>query len=325
MSTLIFIVVPYAAAAAFIGGVAWRVWRWAATPVPFRIPTTTGQQASLSWIAPSRVDSPASRWGVAARMAIEVLLFRSLFRNTALAETRLDRISKSPNPQISKSSIFQISRFVYLERKSLWLAAIALHWSLLIILVRHLRLFVEPVPRLASALAATDGFFQVGVPGWYLSDVAVAAALVFLLARRLRDPLIRYLTLPADSIALAALLALAGSGIVLRYAVRPDLVAVKQFTLGLAAGTAVPPGVPGWWLAAHVLSASALLAMFPFSKLMHAAGVWLSPTRNQANDSRRRRHVNPWNAPAGVHTYAEWEDEFRDKLRAAGLPLEKTE
>ena len=56
---------------------------------------------------------------------------------------------------------------------------------------------------------------------------------------------------------------------------------------------------------------------------MHAAGVWLSPTRNQANDTRRRRHVNPWNRPAPHHTYAEWEHEFRDKLKAAGLPVEK--
>jgi nitrate reductase gamma subunit len=68
---------------------------------------------------------------------------------------------------------------------------------------------------------------------------------------------------------------------------------------------------------------STLFAYFPFSKLMHMAGVFLSPTRNLAANSREVRHVNPWNAPVPVHTYQEYEDEFRVRMREAGLPLEK--
>jgi hypothetical protein len=52
-------------------------------------------------------------------------------------------------------------------------------------------------------------------------------------------------------------------------------------------------------------------------------GVFLSPTRNLANNNRMKRHINPWNYPVKVHTYEEWEDEFRDKLEAAGMPVEK--
>jgi hypothetical protein len=66
----------------------------------------------------------------------------------------------------------------------------------------------------------------------------------------------------------------------------------------------------------------ALAAYLPFSKLMHMGGVFLSPTRNLANNSRSVRHINPWNAPVKTHTYAEWEDEFRDKMLAAGIPVE---
>jgi [DsrC]-trisulfide reductase subunit M len=33
--------------------------------------------------------------------------------------------------------------------------------------------------------------------------------------------------------------------------------------------------------------------------------------------------VNPWNAPVALHTYEEWEHEFHDKIKLAGLPLEK--
>jgi len=300
----------YAAAALFICGLAWRVWAWARTPEPFRIPTTTGQQRSLAWIARSRVESPSTRLGVAGRLALEGLLFRSLFRNTV------------PGPGARGAE--PCPPPVFLERKALWLGAMALHWSLLVIVVRHLRLFVDPVPGLAAGLAALDGFFEIGTPRWYATDAIVAAALVYLLVRRLRDPLLRYLTLPADYLALAALMAVTGTGLALRYGARVDLVGVRAFTLGLAALAPVPLRDTSPWLAAHLAAAAFLLSMLPFTKMVHAAGLWLSPTRNQANNSRRRRHVNPWNAPVDVHGYEAWRDQFRDKLAAAGLPIDET-
>jgi hypothetical protein len=67
-----------------------------------------------------------------------------------------------------------------------------------------------------------------------------------------------------------------------------------------------------------------LLAYFPFSKLMHAGGVFLSPTRNMANNSRMVRHINPWNDPSiKPHSYAGYEDDFREAMVEAGLPVEK--
>ena len=73
----------------------------------------------------------------------------------------------------------------------------------------------------------------------------------------------------------------------------------------------------------HLLLLSVFFAYFPFSKLMHMPGVFMSPTRNLANNNRERRHINPWNYPVKVHTYEEYEDEFRDKMKAAGMPLDK--
>ena len=73
----------------------------------------------------------------------------------------------------------------------------------------------------------------------------------------------------------------------------------------------------------HLCFVFILMAWFPFSKLMHMGGIFLSPTRNLANTSRMRRHINPWNAPVKVHTYVEYEDEFRAKMKAVGLPVEK--
>ena len=76
------VVVPYLAAALFFGGLIWRVMSWANVPVPFRIPTTCGQQKSLDWIRQQKLENPHDTLTVVGRMAMEVLFFRSLLRNT---------------------------------------------------------------------------------------------------------------------------------------------------------------------------------------------------------------------------------------------------
>jgi nitrate reductase gamma subunit len=282
----------------------YRVLLWARAPVPFRIPTTCGQQKSLAWIKAARLENPSTTAGVIGRMALEVGLFRSLFRNTG-AELR-----EGP-------------RLVFGERKALWLAALAFHWSLLVILLRHLRLVLAPVPAFVKSLAAVDGFFQVGAPVLYVTDVVILAALGYLLWRRLREPQVRYISLFADYFSLLLLLGVVLSGVLMRYFARIDTVAVKQLALGLATFAPVVPREVGSLFFVHVVFLSVLAAYFPFSKLMHMGGIFLSPTRNLANTNRMKRHVNAWNAPVPVHTYEEWEDEFRDKIVAAGLPLEK--
>ena len=294
--------VPYIALTVFLVGFCARVLRWARVPVPFHIPTTCGQQKALSWIKSSKVDNPSSRWGVFVRMAAEILLFRSLFRNN-----RARMMEK---------------RLILGESKYLWLGALAFHWALLLILLRHLRLFIEPVPAWVDGLERLDSFFQIGAPQLYLSDVIVLAALAYLLFRRFRDPAVRFISLFTDYFALFLLLGIAVSGVLMRYFVRVDILSVKQFALSLAAFHPIDLSTLSPLFLAHLLLVCTLAAYFPFSKLMHMGGVFLSPTRNLANDSRRRRHVNPWNYPVKKHTYAEWEEEFHDKLKAAGIPLE---
>ncbi len=297
-------VVPYAAAAVFLAGTARRVVLWAGSPVPFRIPATCGQQKSLPWIKQNRIDNPSTALGAAARMALEILFFRSLFRN-------------------AKADLQKGPRLVFGESKFLWLGALAFHWSLLLILLRHLRYFMEPVPRWVLSLQNLDGYFQIGAPVVYATDIVLSAALVYLFLRRILDPRVRYISLFTDYFALFLLIGLAASGVLMRYFSKTDLLAVKQLALGLASfAPAVPEGV-GPVFFVHLFLLCALAAYFPFSKLMHMGGAFLSPTRNLANNNRSKRHVNPWNHPVKVHTYPEWEREFRDKIVASGLPLDK--
>ena len=301
---LLGVIVPYAAIATFLLGISYRVVRWSLSPVPFRIPTVCGQQKSLPWIKAGWLESPSRTAGVVARMALEVLLFRSLFRNT-------------------KAELLQGPRLTYGESKFLWLGALAFHWSFLIIFLRHLRFFMEPVPRAVLALERVDSFFQVGAPILYVTDVAVAVALLYLLRRRVSDPQVRYISLWADYFALFLILGLAVSGICMRYFTRVDLVAIKQLAIGLVTFSPIVPKEVGPLFFVHLILLSTLAAYFPFSKLMHMGGVFLSPTRNLANNNRMKRHINPWDYPVKVHTYEEWEAEFRDKIVAAGLPLDK--
>jgi nitrate reductase gamma subunit len=102
-----------------------------------------------------------------------------------------------------------------------------------------------------------------------------------------------------------------------------DLVAIKEFAMGLATFSPRIPENVGVLFYVHLSFLSALLTYFPFSKLMHMAGAFLSPTRNLANNNRSQRHINPWDYPVKIHTYAEWENDFRGKIRTAGLPLER--
>jgi len=44
----------------------------------------------------------------------------------------------------------------------------------------------------------------------------------------------------------------------------------------------------------HLGLVAALMIIFPYSKLLHAPGVFFSPTRNQVDNPRERRHVADW-------------------------------
>lgn len=296
------VIIPYLALAMFICGLTYRILRWSKIPVPFRIPTTCGQQKSFSWIRPASLDNPFTTYGVIGRMALEILLFRSLFRNT-------------------RAELIGDKRLVYHWEKWLWFAGMAFHWSLLLVVLRHLRFFFEPSPGFVLTIQELDGFFLVGLQSVYLTGLLLLAAGIYLLIRRLVVPEIRCISLAADYFPLAVMIGIAVTGLSMRYGARVDVAAAKNLIMGLVSFQPVAPVGLGWLFYLHLFLVSLLIAYVPFSKLTHMAGVFLSPTRNLANDSRANRHVNPWNSPVPVHTYEEYVAEYKDKMTGAGLPL----
>lgn len=298
-------ILPFAAIAIFLVGMIYRVLHWARSPVPFKITTTCGQQQSLSWIKNNNLEAPRNFLGVLGRMALEVFFFRSLFRNT-------------------KAELKSGPRLVYGDARWLWLAGLAFHWSFLIVFIRHFKFFVEPVPGWISIMQELDGFFQIGLPIFYITDGILLAAITFLFLRRVFNPQLRYLSLAGDYFPLFLIGALAISGMIMRYTtLRVDITDVKLLATGIVTLNPVVPESLGAVFFVHLTMLSVLLLYFPFSKLVHMAGVFMSPTRNMANDNRVRRHINPWNYPVKTHSYEEWEDEFRDVMKAADMPLEK--
>jgi nitrate reductase gamma subunit len=298
--------IPYAALLIFTIGVIARIISWARSPVPFRIPSTCGQEKSLPWIKSDNLDNPSTTCGVIIRMALEVLFFRSLFRNTSV------RLNDGP-------------KVVYWSAKWLWLAGLVFHWSFLIIILRHLRFFTEPIPAAIELLEKLDGLFEIAVPTIFLSDAAILAALTFLVLRRIFSPKIRYISLPADYFPLFIILAIVSTGVLMRLFApfKVDLLSVKQLILSLYTFNPVVPEGIGLTFYIHLFFVCVLFAYFPFSKLMHMGGVFLSPTRNLANTNRMKRHVNPWDYPVKVHPYEEYEDEFREKMKMAEIAVDK--
>jgi nitrate reductase gamma subunit len=297
-------VLPYAAAAIFLLGVIVGVIRWARSPVPFRIPTTGGQQKSLDWIQSSYVDNPHTGFGVFLRMLGEIFFFRSLFRNT-------------------KVELHEGPKLTYGANKWLWLAAIVFHYSFLVVFIRHLRFFIEPVPEVLLLVQEIDGFLQIGVPVMFITSVTLLLGVGYLFLRRIFIPQVRYISLAGDYFPLFLIVAIATTGVLLRHFVKTDIIGVKEITLGLLSFQPVVKEGVHWLFYTHFFLVLVLFAYFPFSKLMHFAGVFLSPTRNLANNNRMKRHVNPWNPKVKVHTYEEYEDDFREKMVKAGIPVDK--
>ncbi len=238
MLTIIYAVLFYAAAALLAGGLAYKIWLYARTPAPLKIPLT---------------PAPLTTSGVVFRLAREVLLFESLFK----------------------------------ANKWIWLFGWIFHAALVLVLLRHLRYFTEPV-WLWVTLVQPFGFY---------AGFAMLAGLIALWLRRIAVERMRYISGPSDHLMLLLLVAIGASGFAMQYVARTDIIALKAFVLGLLYFDWQPlPADPV--LLIHLGLVAALMIIFPFSKLLHAPGVFFSPARNQADNAREKRHLAGWTAGA---------------------------
>ena len=178
-------------------------------------------------------------------------------------------------------SLFKASKWT-------WLFGWVFHAALLVVLVGHLRYFTEPV---WAPVALVQGIAP-------YAGLAMIAGLAGLWARRFLVDRVRYISAPSDHLMLALLVAIGGTGVAMRFGIHTDVVALKAFALGLVRFDWQPIPSDGVLLL-HLVLVAALMVVLPFSKLLHAPGLFFSPTRNQPDDPRERRHVTPWAEGAG--------------------------
>ncbi len=181
----------------------------------------------------------------------------------------------------------EVTLFESLFKANLWIWALGwlFHVSLALVLLRHLRYFTEPV----------WGWVVFLQPFGIYAGMAMAAGLAGLWARRFLVERIRYISTPSDHLMLALLLGIAVSGLMMKFVAPTDIVAVKTFFLGLMLFDIQPLPADGA-LYVHLTLVALLMLIFPFSKLLHAPGVFFSPSRNQADNPREKRHLSAWAA-----------------------------
>lgn len=193
--------------------------------------------------------APIEPSGVGLRLAREVVFFESLFKAS----------------------------------KWTWIFGWTFHATLVLVLLRHLRYFQEPV---WTVIALIQPF------GTYAA-FAMVAALGGLWARRWLVDRVRYISTPSDHLMLALLIAIGLSGMAMRFVAHTDILAVKMFILGLMRFDWQPlPADPV--LLVHLALVALLMIIFPISKLLHAPGLFFSPTRNQTDNAREARHISAW-------------------------------
>ncbi len=199
------------------------------------------------------------------------------------------KIPTTPAPTTGAGVVLRMTRevvfFESLFKASKWTWAFGwlFHAALLLVLLRHLRYFQQPV---WAPVVWVQAF------GTYAGFVMVLG-LAGLWVRRWRVDRVRYISTPSDHLHLALLLAIAGTGLAMRFVAHTDIVALKAFMLGLLRFDLQPlPADP--LLLAHLSLVALLMLVFPISKLMHAPGLFFSPTRNQADTPREVRHLAAW-------------------------------
>ncbi len=213
-----------------------------------------------------------------------------LYRINTYARTPAPlKIPTTPAPTSTGGVVLRMTRevvfFESLFKGSLWTWAFGwlFHASLLLVVLRHLRYFTEPV----------WGWVALVQPFGMYAGITMLLGLCGLWARRLFVERVRYISTPSDHLMLLLLIGIAASGLLMKFVAHTDVIAVKGYFLGLMSFNiqALPADL---LLFVHLSLVVSLLVVFPYSKLLHAPGVFFSPTRNQKDDPREHRHVASW-------------------------------
>ena len=221
-------------------------------------------------------------------LATAVLVLGLAFKIRLYAKTPAPlKIPTTPAPVTQAGVVVRMAKEVvffeslFKANKWTWLFGWVFHAALLLVVFRHLRYFTEPVwiwVQWAQSFGLYAGF-------------AMVAGLAGLWVRRFTVDRVRYISAPSDHLMLLLLIAIAATGLLMKYVAHTDILSLKAFILGLMYFDLQPiPADPV--LLIHLSLVLILMLIFPFSKLLHAPGLFFSPARNQVDNAREKRHVS---------------------------------
>lgn len=190
---------------------------------------------------------------------------------TPAPTTRLGVVFRMFQELVFFASLFKSNKWT-------WLFGWLFHFGLLVVLLRHLRYFVAE-PWLWLVWLQPFGKY---------ASIMMVFGLAGLWLRRLVVDRVRYISSPSDHLMLLLLLLIGVSGMWMTFSAKVDVVALKAFFLGLMYFDWQPLPSDGLILF-HLALVLALMVIFPFSKLLHAPGVFFSPTLNQVDNPREQR------------------------------------
>jgi nitrate reductase gamma subunit len=134
---------------------------------------------------------------------------------------------------------------------TLWFGEYMFHATFLLVTLRHLRYFMEPVP---------PWVWNLQLPG-LIAGYVLPFSLVYILIVRSCSEREKYSS-PANMLLLALLLAISGMGVLMHALFKPDLIGVKLFSLGILSFT--PEPLPGGALfPLHVALVLIVVALLP--------------------------------------------------------------
>ncbi len=204
------------------------------------------------------------------------------------------KIPTTPAPTTKTGVALRMGReLVFFEslfrsNKWIWIFGWIFHFGMFAVLARHLRYFTDPVWWWVSLIQ------PLAVYGCF----AMLFGLAGLWARRVLVDRVRYISAPSDHLMLALLMGIAASGTLMTFVSHTDIISVKAFFLGLMwfhwGDLPALPADP--LLLIHLGLVGTLMIVFPFSKLLHAPGVFFSPTRNQVDNPRAEPGLRPHNS-----------------------------
>ncbi len=198
--------------------------------------------------------APKTKLGVGLRLFREVAFFESLFRGS----------------------------------KWTWIFGYLFHFGMFLVLIRHSRYFIEPFFPLDTLVVQSVGRY---------AAFAMMAGLIGLMVRRIFVDRVRYISNPSDYLMLILIFMIAFTGALMSFTslFHPDVYGVHEFfsegILEFSFASKIPHD---FIFIVHLTLVIVLMIIFPYSKLIHGIGVFFSPTRNQVDNPRERRHIVRW-------------------------------